>query len=346
MNYKQLMHITLDGTLYSKRDILKQVVPESSTHASLTLNFLKEWFSDSTEIEVQTSGSTGTPKLITIPKQSFVESAKSTCDFLGLSPKTNALLCIPVTYIGGKMMVIRALVAGYNLLIQEPSSSPLSNLESDIDFIALTPMQAQLSLDEFPDKLKFINQIIIGGGAVTPSFILAIEEFTNQFYSTYGMTETVSHIALKTINGSKKSDYFEVLPSYSVSTNSENCLIINCPTLSHKKIVTNDVVELNANGFKWLGRKDNVINSGGIKIFPEEIERKLKHTLKRVDFYVTSKKDKVLGEKVILVIKTPVDRKKIMDSFSLLNKYEVPKELILQADFTYTKTGKLMRKKF
>lgn len=346
MDYKLLTHIVLNGTTYSKQDILEQSVPDDSTHLSLTLNFLKEWFSDSTEIEVQTSGSTGTPKLIKIPKQSFIESAKNTCEFLNLGINTNALLCIPVTYIGGKMMVVRALVSGYNLLIQEPSSSPLKSLESEINFIALTPMQAQLSLDEFPDKLKVINQIIIGGGAVTPSFIVAIKEFTNQFYSTYGMTETVSHIALKPINGSKKSDYFEVFPSYSVSTNSENCLIINCPTLSHKKIVTNDVVELNANGFKWLGRKDNVINSGGIKIFPEEIERKLKHTLKKVDFYITSKKDKVLGEKVILVIKTPVDRKKIMDSFSLLDKYEIPKELILQADFTYTKTGKLMREKF
>lgn len=341
MDYKSLNHITLDQTKYSKEELLALNITEEN-HFSRVIEFLKEWFSESTEITVQTSGSTGKPKQISIPKQSFVESAKNTCTFLDLDSNTNALLCIPVKYIGGKMMVIRALYSGYNLKVVEPSSSPLKELSEKIDFLAITPMQAQNALMDSSEKLESIKQIIIGGGAVSELFIQSIQKFKNTIYSTYGMTETVSHIALKQLNGTNKSSSFQVLPPYSVSVNDENCLVINCPTLSQEKIETNDILKLTDKGFKWLGRKDNVINSGGIKLFPEEIEQKIKVQYPNLVFYITSKKDEVLGEKVILVTNEEVE---IDFSKCKLKRYEVPKR-VYKKEIEMTGTGKIIRKKY
>ena len=239
------------------------------------------------------------------------------------------------------MMVIRALVCGYNLWIEEPSSSPLENFNEQIDFLAITPMQAQKCVKETPKTIKNINQVIIGGGAVPENLINQIQDFDNQFYSTYGMTETVSHIALKKLNGVNKSDSFEVLPSYSVSLNLENCLVIDCPTLFPEPIITNDIAELTDKGFKWLGRKDNVINSGGIKLFPEEIERKIKTKYPNLIFYVTSKKDELLGEKLILV-----SVKEVEFNFNNLglDKFQIPKEILVK-EISFTETGKIIRKR-
>lgn len=340
MAYKSFENITLNDKLYSKEEVLNRDIEQN--HYGEVLAFLQEWFSDSSEIMVQTSGSTGVPKQISIPKQSFVESAKSTCSYLNLDSKTNSLLCIPVKYIGGKMMVIRALVSEYNLWITEPSSSPLVEFDKPIDFLAITPMQAQNCLIDSAEKLRKINQVIIGGGAVNNNFISKISDFNNQFYSTYGMTETVSHIALKKLNGTNKSDFFELLPSYSVSVNKENCLVIDCPSLFPEEIVTNDMVELTTTGFKWLGRKDNVINSGGIKISPEEIEVKIKSFYPRLNFYVTSKKDDLLGEKVVLISEKEI--KLDFDQMALY-KYQIPKEVLIQK-ITKTETGKIKRERF
>jgi o-succinylbenzoate---CoA ligase len=341
MDYNLAKYITLNKQLYSKDEIQNLMLSEKN-HFAEVIQFLKEWFSETTEISVQTSGSTGKPKQILIPKQSFVESAKNTCDFLNLNKKTNALLCIPIKYIGGKMMVIRALVSGYNLWIDEPSSSPLKKINKTIDFLSITPMQAQNCLKDSAEKLIKINQIIIGGGAISDSFVSEIKEHNNQFYSTYGMTETVSHIALKKLNGANKSDSFEVLPSYSVSVNKENCLVIDCPSLFPESIVTNDIVELTKTGFKWLGRKDNVINSGGIKISPEDIEAKIKMKYPDLVFYISSKKDKLLGERIVLVTEKSIE---LNIETLQLEKYQVPKEIII-SKVVFTETGKIKREKF
>jgi len=340
MDFKSYAHITLNNQVYSKEDILNLGIENS--HFGETIEFLQNWFSDSIEITVQTSGSTGVPKKITIPKQSFVESARNTCQFLKLNSQSNALLCIPIQYIGGKMMVIRALVSGYNLWIEEPSASPLVEFEKTCSFLAITPMQAQNIVNNSPDKLKQINHVIIGGGAVTTNFIEEIKEYPNEFYSTYGMTETVSHIAMKRLNGTKKSDVFEMLPSYFVSVTTDNCLIIDCPTLFPSQIETNDIVKLTETGFKWLGRKDNVINSGGIKISPEEVEKEISTIFPELTFYITSKQDDMLGEKLVMVTNSSqsIDFKK-----TSLEKYKIPKEIIV-IPLTYTETGKIIRKKF
>lgn len=341
MDYKSLTHIWLNGKKFSKEEILTEK-DDYPNHTGEVISFLKEWFSESEFLSVQTSGSTGVPKLITLPKQSFVESAINTCGFLSLNKETQALLCIPIKYIGGKMMAIRALVSGYNLWIVEPSSSPLKKVSNDVNFLAVTPMQAQNCLNDSPEKLAKTSHVIIGGGAVNNSFTEKIQSFKNEFYSTYGMTETLSHIALKRLNGPKKSDSFETLPAYTVTINNSNCLVIKCPTLFPEPIETNDIVKLTKSGFEWLGRKDNVVNSGGIKLFPEAIEEKLMKILPETLFYLTSKKDTHLGEKLVLVCeeKLEIDWEKVN-----LAKYEIPKETIIQK-IVLTETGKIKRMKF
>jgi O-succinylbenzoic acid--CoA ligase len=347
MDYKEFKNITLNNKLFSEEEILEMDL-STGNHLNEVLLFLKSWFDESEEMEVQTSGSTGKPKLITISKQSFVESAKNTCDYLKLDSETKALLCIPVKYIGGKMMVIRALFSGYNLIVQEPSSNPLKALKEEINFIAITPMQAQKSLTNFPKKLEEIKTVIIGGGSVSEVFSNEITSFTNSIFSTYGMTETVSHIALKKLSGENKTNNYNVFPAYSISKNDENCLVIDCPTLSSKKIITNDIVELmSANKFRWLGRIDNVINSGGIKLYPEEIEKKIKEFLPENTFYVTSQKDNLLTEKVILVIlRAHSDLLQQKDWDTNLSQYETPKATILEEEINFTETGKIIRKKY
>jgi len=344
INYEK---IKLNGKVFSKEAILKtNSLNFESKEAENVLTFLKNWFDNSDYFEVQTSGSTGEPKTIKIPKQSFIESAKNTCNYLNLNKKTNALLCIPVKYIGGKMMVIRGLVSGYNLIIGEVNNNPLRNLNEKINFIAITPYQAYNVLENNPKELGNIKNIIIGGGSVNESFIYEIKDFENYIYSTFGMTETVSHIALRKLNGKDKSEYFEVLEPYKISKNEDGCLVIHCPTLSKELIVTNDIIELNNNKFKWLGRKDYIINSGGIKINPEEIEKIIAPFLPGINYYISSVLDDKLGNKLVLKVEKKKGFKfKIFPSFinSKLEKYKQIKEIIYLDSFDYTENEKVIR---
>ena len=345
MQYSNYQNIKLNNVSFSKEEILNFDYSNSEKkEINHIFKFLKNWFDTSNFIEVETSGSTGKPKQIQIKKQSFVESAINTCNYLKINVKQNALLCIPVKYIGGKMMVIRALVSGYNLISIEPSKNPLKNLKQNINFIAITPYQGYHILEKNALDLEKINNVIIGGGTVNENFIAKINTFKNNIYSTFGMTETVSHIALRKLNGADKSKYFEVLNPYKISLNEENCLVIDCPTLTKDKINTNDIIEIKGNKFKWLGRKDNIINSGGIKIYPEEIEKKIAPILIGLNFYISSISDEILGEKLILKIEKSND---IKINLSLVNskleKYKSVKEIIYLESFDYTENGKLIR---
>ena len=346
MNYKELSHITIHDREYSKKEILGMTIT-GDTHLDEVFLFLKNWFDKSEEISVQTSGSTGKPKLISIPKRSFVESAKNTCEFLKLDSKTKALLCIPVKYIGGKMMVIRALFSGYNLMVQEPSSNPLKNFSKEVDFIAITTYQAFCIGADNAKELENIKNVIIGGGKISNLFVEIISKHKNNIYSTFGMTETVSHIGLKKLNGEDKSDSFSIFPAYKISKSEDNCLIIDCTTLSNSSIHTNDIVEIiTKQKFRWLGRKDNTINSGGIKIHPEEIEEKLSPFLLGMEYYVSSFPDEQFGNKLILKIKkfdTPTIKVYLSFINTKLDKHKTIKEIVYVDDFEYTETGKIIR---
>ncbi|MCF6132268.1 AMP-binding protein [Flavobacterium wongokense] len=298
-------------------------------------DFLLDWFDSKNYIEMQTSGTTGTPKIICVSKQAMVDSALATGDFFDLQPGNKALQCLPVKYVAGKMMLVRAMILGLDLEFVAPSSHPLRNNEIVYDFVAMVPLQAQNSVQE----LKKAKKMIVGGAAVNKTLEKQLLKLPTEVYETYGMTETITHIAARKL-GEKA---FTVLPYVTISYDERNCLVIHAPRISEEVIITNDIVELvNENQFIFLGRMDNVINSGGIKLIPEQIEEKLANKIHE-RFFITSKTDKELGEKVVLVIE---GEKQEFDEtlYEALDKYEKPKEIIFIPKFKETGSGKIMRK--
>ena len=300
-------------------------------------DFLLDWFDSKSYVEMQTSGSTGNPKTVKVEKQAMVNSALATGDFFDLHPGNRVLQCLPVKYVAGKMMLIRAIVLGLDLDYVAPKSNPMENHDEEIyDFAAMVPLQAQNSLKE----LRNVKKLIVGGAKISASLEKELMKLSTQVYETYGMTETITHIAAKRV-GEKA---FTVLPQVTISYDDRNCLVIHAPhIIAEETVVTNDLVELvNENQFIFLGRLDNIINSGGIKIMPEQVEQKLDGKIER-RFFITSKDDAELGEKVVLVIEGEsyeIDK----SIFDALDKYERPKEVVFISKFKETETGKVMRK--
>lgn len=296
--------------------------------------FLLEWLNNESFVFVQTSGSTGKPKKIVLEKSAMIASAKATGFFFNLQPTTLALLCLSADYIAGKMMLVRAITLGLHLDVVEPNSNPLANKK--YDFVAMVPMQVANSLE----KLHLVKTLLIGGTKVSYQLAESILRTNCQAFESYGMTETISHIAIKAI-GAKE---FTVLPKVTISLDDRNCLVIEALELSSDKIITNDIVAiLNPTQFILKGRIDNVINSGGVKIFPEEIEEKLAKYIS-ARFFIASKPDEKFGEKVILVIEG--EPFKVDNTiFSDLLKYQIPKEIVFIDEFVETETNKINRKK-
>jgi O-succinylbenzoic acid--CoA ligase len=296
--------------------------------------FLLEWLNNEMFVIVQTSGSTGKPKQILVEKSSMIASAKATGSFFKLQPKNTALLCLSADYIAGKMMLVRAIILGLHLDTIDPTSKPLSTKK--YNFIAMVPMQVQKSLS----KLHLVDIVLIGGTKVSYSLSESILKTNCNAFESYGMTETISHIAIKKIGALS----FTVLPNVIISVDGRSCLMIEAKELSKEKIITNDIVEIvNATQFILKGRIDNVINSGGIKIFPEVVEEMLgKHI--SVPFFIASKPDEILGEKVIIVLEAmPFSIEN--NVFSELSKYQIPKEILFLESFVRTETQKINRKK-
>ena len=242
--------------------------------------FLAEWHDPSPFLEVQTSGSTGTPKRMRVRKDRMLNSARLTCDYLGLKKGDKALLCMPLRYIAGKMMVVRSLYAGLDLEVREPSGHPLADWgDTPLRFAAMIPLQVYNTL-RVPEERKRLEQtdiLIIGGGAIDAALEQEIRQMPNTVYSTYGMTETLSHVALRRLNGPEASPYYHPFPSVTLSLSPDNTLVIDAPLVCDERLVTNDVARLLPDGsFAIIGRKDNIINSGGIKIQIEEVEERLR----------------------------------------------------------------------
>lgn len=298
-------------------------------------DFLIDWFDDKTYIEMNTSGTTGAPKLIRVEKEAMVSSALSTGDFFDLNPGNKVLHCLPVDYVAGKMMFVRSFILGLDMDFVEPNSHPLEYNDEKYDFAAMVPLQAKNSLD----KLKNIKKIIIGGVKIHKSLEQELVKLPNEIYETYGMTETITHIAAKRVG----ERAFTVLPNVTVSSNENNCLVVHAKKINPEPIVTNDIVEIVSDTqFVWLGRFDNVINSGGIKLIPEKIEEKLSTHIPR-RYFVYGQADDVLGEKVVLYVEgepIAIDE----EVFSVLDKYEKPKNIVFIPKFTVTATGKIVRK--
>lgn len=307
--------------------------------------FLLEWRSDSPYVEVKTSGSTGEPKRMMVEKRRMMNSARITCDFLGLKPGDTALLCMSLDYIAGKMMVVRSIERNLKLITVEPSGHPLTE-DSKYDLVAMVPMQVYNSL-QVPDekeRLMQIKHLIIGGGAIDESMEEELRDFPNAIWSTYGMTETLSHIALRRLNGKEASEWYEPFPSVKVRLNEEGCLVIDAPEVCEETLVTNDIAEIEASGrrFRILGRKDNVICSGGIKIRTEEVERTLKPYLD-APYMISKRPDPKFGEIVVLLTEGDIsDAREACER--ILPKYQQPKDYFRVDRIPLTETGKPARK--
>ena len=326
-------HINLEEMFYVAYCFIKEGEPFEK-HIG---NFLLDWFDEKSYIELTTSGSTGTPKIIKIEKQAMLDSALATGDFFGLQPGNTMLHCLPTNYVAGKMMFVRSFILGLDMKFVEPNSNPLKNIDENFDFCAMIPLQAKNSLKKLREKK--IKKLIIGGVKVHKALEQELVKIPIEIYETYGMTETITHIAAKRIG----EEVFTVLHNVKVSVDERECLIIKAKRISSKEIVTNDIVELISDTqFKWEGRYDNVINSGGIKLMPEQIEEKLSTLIPR-RYFVSGLADDNLGEKVVLYVEG--EHVEIDETvFSVLKKHEKPKEIVFIPNFKQTATGKIMRK--
>jgi len=337
--YENVHHqFKLNGFHLDREDLCRvaySFIKEGEEFEKPVGDFLLDWFDSKDYIEMFTSGSTGEPKTVIVKKQAMVNSAIATGDFFDLVPGNSALQCLPVKYVAGKMMLVRAMILGLDLEFVAPSSHPMRNNEINYDFVAMVPLQAQNSVQE----LKKVKKLIIGGAAVNKNLEKQLLKLPTTVYETYGMTETITHIAARKLG----ENAFTVLPDVTVSFDDRNCLVIHAPKISNEVIITNDIVELvNENQFAFLGRIDNVINSGGIKLIPEQIEKKLVSKIQQ-RFFITSKLDAELGEKLILVVEG--EAVNFEDTiYEDLDKYEKPKEVLFIPRFKETATGKIMRK--
>ena len=311
--------------------------------------FLAQWNDTSDVIEVHTSGSTGKPKRLLVEKRRMVNSARITCDFLGLKEGDSALLCMPLDYIAGKMVVVRSLVSHLHLISVTPSSHPLKDVTQPIDFAAMVPLQVYSSLQEPAERerLLSIRHLIIGGGAIDDSLESQLRQFPNAVWSTYGMTETLSHIALRRISGENSSLWYSPLDGVDVSLSSDSCLEIYAPQVNPEKLHTNDIAELRtlpdgSKEFRILGRKDNVIDSGGIKIQAEEVERLLRPHLS-CGFMITKVSDARLGEAVTLLVESDDVDNILAVCKHVLPRHWVPRHIFPESHIPITETGKPAR---
>ncbi|ETD19962.1 MULTISPECIES: AMP-binding protein [Prevotellaceae] len=311
--------------------------------------FLDEWNGRSATLLVHTSGSTGKPKLIQVEKKRMEESARITCNFLGLQPDDTALLCLPLDYIAGKMMVVRALTCGLELIEVPPAGHPLACLVGKgrhIDFAAMVPMQVynSLQVSEECKLLQTIRHLIIGGGAIDDAMEQQLRTFPNAVWSTYGMTETLSHIALRRLSGAEASLWYTPFESVRVGLNKDNCLVIDAPRVCNAVLTTNDVAEMAEDGrhFRIIGRKDNVIDSGGIKIQAEEVERLLRPYMPE-PYLITKRHDGEFGEAVVLLVQS-ADVEQVREVCRrALPKYWQPRCILSVSAIPMTQTGKLDR---
>ncbi|MEG1230522.1 MAG: AMP-binding protein, partial [Flavobacterium sp.] len=289
-------YFKLDGYHLNAADLCQigySFIKEGDAYERSIGEFFLDWFDHKDYIEMTTSGTTGLPKLVRLEKQAMIQSALATGDFFGLKPGDKALLCLPTQFIAGKMMLVRSLILGLELDVVVPSTEPLAYNKKQYDFVAMVPLQVQNSIG----KLKNIKKLIIGGAKIDSSLEEKLLPLKTEIYETYGMTETITHIAAKRVGES----VFSILPNVKIEKDDRGCLVIYVSSISNEPIITNDLVDLvNENQFSFLGRFDNVINSGGVKLIPEQIEAKLAGKINS-RFFVTGVPDTTLGEKLILV---------------------------------------------
>ena len=331
----------LNGISFSSVDGL---LVYARSYSEEIYSFLENWFSEEDFVLVKTSGSTGTPKEIKLQKEYMKNAAFATGKYFDLKENTSALLCLSVDFIAGKMMLVRALTLGWSIEVVEANSNPLKDVSKEYDFSAMVPLQLENSIK----SLHQIKKIIVGGGVVSAKLQEKIQNSSCTVFATYGMTETITHIAVKKLNNFVnrisnivEKSFYEILPNIEIYKDQRNCLVIHAPRVSDEFIFTNDIIHLISDKqFEWLGRFDNVINSGGVKLHPEKIEEKLSKIISN-RFFVAGISDEKLGMKLVLIIEGRFQ--KIETHNANLSKFEIPKEIYFVDEFLETVTQKVQR---
>ncbi|PKQ62332.1 hypothetical protein BZG02_13085 [Labilibaculum filiforme] len=346
-----MRELTINGKHYSEAELLlfckSQLVVTNCVWERDVYSFILEWLDTKGSIIAKSSGSTGVPKVMDLSKERMINSARLTGEYFKFKKGQTALLCLSTNFIAGKMMVVRAFLWQLNLILVNPNGHPFENYRSKVDFAAMVPLQVINCLREGVD-FTLISTLLIGGGAVDANLEDQLQMVSSKCFSSYGMTETVSHVAIKPLNGNQKLNFYEGLRNVTFSLDERSCLQIDAPAVLSEPICTNDVVKLlDEKHFIWLGRYDNVINSGGLKLFPEQIEEKLRGMIGEA-FFIIGVADQFLGQKLVLVIEkeTPSSEYKLnlLEKIKgLLNKYEQARDIIFCKEFKRTPNGKLQR---
>ena len=347
-HYTKIHNRFLLNGFYYNHEGLKEVaysfIKEGDFFERFMGYFLMDWLDQSDSISIETSGTTALPKRMLYKKQALVNSAIATGDFFDVTVGDKALHCLPANFIAGKMMLIRAMILGFSLDLVSPSKNPFHKNEKVYDFVAMTPMQAFHSLS----NLNQVKTLIVGGAYVSVALQNELIKRKANAFETYGMTETLSHIAVRSMQDPPSE--FTCLSHVSISQDNRKCLVVNSPQLDVTNLITNDEVEmLDENRFRLIGRVDYVINSGGVKLHPEQIERKLSEILS-LHYFITSLPDTVLGQKVVLVLveNNEFDRDNLMNKIKeahTLTPYEIPKAIVFYPEFVLTHSGKIKREK-
>ncbi|UXX79328.1 AMP-binding protein [Reichenbachiella carrageenanivorans] len=341
-----MMKIVFQGSEYQldTLDDLRQRYPE----ASKLLDFIQDWQQGKPSYEFQTSGSTSSPKVIDVNREQIVASARATGQFLELKKSDQVLCCLDPQFVASLMMAARCLIWNMDLALEKPSANPMTAIKNQIDFASFVPFQVyQMIADNNLHQLENIRNVLIGGAPLTPAAFGTLAQLNTNIYATYGMTETVSHIALMPVKGKYSQAYYHLLPNIVIGQDDEQCLKVSGAVTNHNTLQTNDIVEITGRTFRWLGRRDHVINSGGIKIHPEQLERKIANLLSS-DFFISWQANEKLGNECILITKgAPMAIEKLEEIQKVVteafSKHHAPKRAVNVDTFEHTASGKIKR---
>jgi len=378
--------LVVAGQRYDEQQLLAfdaaQAESALSENARATLQFAHDWLAGGERFTLHTSGSTGEPKPIKLTRSQMEASARATGAALGLHSGQRALVCLPTRYVAGRMMLVRGFVLGLETVVVEPASDPFAELPPTLqsdwqpDFTAFVPLQMQTLLaaamsapadscfgDETERAFRYrrlldgMQAILLGGGPLDEETQRQVQQLAAPIYHTYAMTETATHIALRRLNGPRATDAFVPLPGVELALDARGCLAIRGAVTNEAWVQTNDLVELRADGsFVWLGRADNVINSGGVKVQAEQVEAAVT-TLQnsRPDLAwsgrrlaVTGLPDERLGQVVTLVLEGPpltaAQEGEIAAVLRAhLDRFATPRRFAYLSQLPLTPTGKIDR---
>lgn len=360
MSWQDFKIIRLNGIEYRADDLSSMLAENNfegwSAWQQKIFLFLQDWWRESEYIAQKTSGSTGAAKNIRLEKNSMLASAMRTCSYFQLSEKSSAVLCLSADYIAGKMMIVRAIVSGMDLFTVKPDGKPYHELEGEVDFIAMVPLQAENMFDSIEqDGLRAaVKTVLLGGAQVSAGLEKKIaNQHETDFYIGYGMTETCSHVALRKLG--QDDDFYNSMEGVKIDLDERGCIVINDPVVVNQTLFTNDLAELDSeceSRFRWLGRYDNVINSAGVKFSPEELEKTISHLMEK-PFIISSIPDERFGEKIILIVEAGFsetrllkgkEREELIAQLKVyLPKFAAPKEVLFVPELAKTENGKVDR---